>query len=63
MCHEDDSQELSWRTNKSNLVRKYLNQGLEPFDEKHPYIEQDDWNDFVQLRKSVEAQAASQRFK
>ena len=52
----------SWRTNKSNLVRKYLNQGPEPF-EKHLYFEQADWNEFVQLRESEEAQVASQRFR
>lgn len=52
----------SWRTHKSNLVRQYLDQGLEPF-EKHPYIEPDDWAEFVQLKESEEAQTASQRFR
>jgi len=52
----------SWRTHKNNLVCKFLDKGLEPF-EKHPYIEPADWNEFVQLRESEEAQAASQKFR
>jgi len=52
----------SWRMHKSNLVRKFIDKGLEPF-EKHPPIEPADWNEFVQLRESEEAQVASERFR
>jgi len=52
----------SWRMHKSNLVRKFIDKGLEPL-EKHPHIEPADWNEFVQLRESEEAQAASERFR
>ena len=39
----------SWRTHKSNIVCNYITKGLEPF-EQHPYIEQEDWAEFVKLK-------------
>ncbi|CAL4906881.1 unnamed protein product [Urochloa decumbens] len=52
----------SWRTHRSNLVRKYIAKGLDPFS-KHPYIEPEDWEEFVQFKKTEEAQAERERFK
>ncbi|CAN6362508.1 unnamed protein product [Urochloa humidicola] len=52
----------SWRTHRSNLSRKYVAKGLTPFDQ-HPYIEPEDWYEFVEFRRSEEAQAESERFK
>ena len=53
----------SWRTHKSNLVCNYIAKGLEPF-EQHPYIEPEDWAEFVQFKQSEAAQeeSAKERF-
>lgn len=52
----------SWRTHKSNLVTKYMHQGRTPFAQ-HPYIEQEDWDEFVALKSSEECIEDSERFK
>ncbi|CAO2148073.1 unnamed protein product [Urochloa humidicola] len=52
----------SWRTHRSNLYRKYILKGLTPF-KKHPYLEPEDWDEFVEFKRSEEAQAESERFK
>ena len=52
----------SWRTHKSNLVCNYIAKGLEPF-EQHPYIEQEDWAEFVKLKQSEAAQEESTKGK
>ncbi|TVU00972.1 hypothetical protein EJB05_53584, partial [Eragrostis curvula] len=52
----------AWRTHKSSLVRNFIAKGLEPFM-KHPYIEREDWNEFLQLKMSEEAMAASERYR
>jgi len=52
----------SWRTHKSNLVCNYIAKGLEPI-EQHPYIEPEDWAEFVQFKQSEAAQEESAKGK
>ena len=52
----------SWRTHKRNLVCNYIAKGLEPF-EQHPYIEPEDWAEFLQLKQSEPAQEESAKGK
>jgi hypothetical protein len=52
----------SCRTHKSNLVRNFINKGLDA-TVKHSYIHPEDWAKFVKLRESEDAKAASERYK
>lgn len=40
----------SWRTHKSELVRKFSSKGLEA-TAKHPYIKKEDWENFMKQRQ------------
>jgi hypothetical protein len=44
----------SWRTHKNRLVTNFIEKNLSPF-KKHPYIEPEDWVEFVALKQSPEA--------
>ena len=44
----------AWRTHKSKLKAQFIRKGLTPY-QKHPYIEPEDWKEFVQLTESEEA--------
>jgi hypothetical protein len=52
----------AWRTHKSKLKTNFIKKGLTPFG-KHPYIEPDDWQEFVQMTESEEALKETERFK
>jgi len=50
------------RIHKSKLKANYIKKGLTPFG-KHPYIEPEDWKEFVQMCESEEAVIESERYK
>jgi len=52
----------SWRTHKNRLVTNFIEKNLSPF-KQHPYIEPEDWVEFVALKQSAEAVAASDKYK
>lgn len=52
----------SWRTHKSDLVRNYLSKGLQLF-RKHPFIEPEDWDEFIQLKTTEESKEESSKYK
>ena len=52
----------SWRTHKSDLVRNFVNTGLDPL-KKHPYIQLEDWETFVSLQETDEAKERSEFYK
>ena len=52
----------AWRTHKSKLKANYIKKVLTPFG-KHPYIEPEDWKEFVQMCESEEAVTESERYK
>ena len=52
----------AWRTHKSKLKTNNIKKGLSPFG-KHPYIELEDWKEFIQMCESEEAVKESERYK
>ncbi|KAJ1262517.1 hypothetical protein BS78_09G114000 [Paspalum vaginatum] len=52
----------SWRTHKSNHLSKFMGNGGTPFAQ-HPYIEPEDWDEFVQLKTSKKCIEDSVRYK
>ncbi|RLN28319.1 hypothetical protein C2845_PM05G17070 [Panicum miliaceum] len=52
----------AWRNHKSKLKTHFIKQGLTPFA-KYPYIQPEDWDNFVKMIESEEAEKESQRFK
>ncbi|RLN25364.1 uncharacterized protein C2845_PM07G11210 [Panicum miliaceum] len=52
----------AWRNHKSKLKTHFVKQGLTPFA-KYPYIQLEDWDKFVKMIDSEEAEKESQRFK
>ncbi|CAL5089802.1 unnamed protein product [Urochloa decumbens] len=52
----------AWRNHRSKLKKHFVKKGLTPF-EKHPHIELADWEAFVRVAESAEAEKESERFK
>ncbi|CAL4924945.1 unnamed protein product [Urochloa decumbens] len=52
----------AWRNHRSKLKKHFVKKGLTPF-EKHPHIEPADWEAFVRVAESEEAEKESARFK
>jgi len=52
----------AWRTHKSKLKTQFIKKGLTLF-QKHPYIELEDWKEFVQFTETEEAKKESERYK
>jgi hypothetical protein len=52
----------SWRTHKSDFTHNFINKGLDSMV-KHTYILKEDWANFVKLKDSEEAKAASEKYK
>ena len=52
----------AWRTHKSKLKAQFIKKGLTPY-QKHPYIEPEDWKEFVQFTETEEAKKESERYK
>ena len=42
---------VAWKGFKTELVNRYVKSGEMPFDE-YPWIEQEDWDEFVRMKTS-----------